>query len=212
MGTIIKLVLGSLSGVWGYVAIGVVSAVVASSGVGVLTHRVDVAKYEALELKDAKAATAIAEQTTEAVTAEKNIEIAEVSDVRDAAIAEAARQPVLVQRIRDVIIEVPTFITPAVNARTCIPNGFVELLNNAIREGNSEDGTATPTLASGQSNDSCTASDVSDLAEQIIGSIIVPASANAEQLNALELAITKQINDYNRVPVSNPPESMPSGP
>ncbi len=211
MEALIKLALGSLSSVWGYVAIGAVSAVIAASSVGYITHQLDNDTYLALQLKDAKAATAIAEQTTEAVTAEKNIEIAEVSDVRDAAIAEAARQPVLVTRIRNVITTVPTFISPAVNTRTCIPNGFVELLNNAIRAGNSEDGTATPTLASGQSNDSCTASDVSDLAEQIIGSIIIPASANAEQLNALELAITKQINDYN-MPVSSPPESMPSGP
>lgn len=206
MSTILKSVLGFgsslFSGVWGYVIVGSVAAVVAAGSTGTLVYRYTTAaaaaKYEALQLKDANAATAIAEQTTAAVSAVKDIEIKEAQLATEQATEEAAAQADLKQKVKVIHDEVPVFITPAVNAHTCLPNILVSLLNRAITAANSGEGdSATAEPAAVEPDDACSPITVSDFANGLIDGVIRPAAQNAEQLNSLEQSITKLLNEAN---------------
>lgn len=215
MGALLSVILRNVfSGVWGYVAVGSIAAILAASSVGVLVARMDQAKYEALQLKDANSATAIAEQTTAAVTAEKNIEIAEAKASVQQAVAEATAQQKIVVHTKVVHDEIPVFITPAVNSHTCIPVGLVRLLY-ASTSSNSEDGATALGLSASQPDDACSSINAADLASWVITNNSI-AEQNAEQLNALEAAIIDKIDKYNNpasagsVPVPELPKSVPS--
>lgn len=214
MGAFLSVILrgtsSAFAGIWGYVGVGVVSAVLVSSSVGYVVHRVDTAAYTELQLRDAKAVTAIAEQTTEAVTAEKNIEIAEAKASVQQAINEAAAQQKIVVHTKVVHDEIPVFITPAVNARTCIPVGLVRLLY-ASTASDSKDGATALGLSASEPDDACSSINAADLAGWIITNNSI-AEQNAEQLNALEAAIVDKIDKYNNpsVPISEQLGPMPT--
>lgn len=183
-------------GVWGYVAVAALAAAVSTGAAVTLTHKVELAKYEALQLKDAKAATAIAEATTAAVTAAKDTEIAIANQATAAAEREAAAQDKIQTRTLTITKEITHYVTTKGDSIACLPVGFLRVLNAAIA--GSDTGTAgEDTAAAADSYDTCAPVKASDVAQQLIVGVIHPALENAEQLNALEAAITAELNRAN---------------
>lgn len=193
---ILKGIGSAFSGIYSYVVIAALASVISAYTSGVVVHHFDLVSYQELELKDARAATAVAEQTTEAVTTEKNIEIADVRASTQKAIEEASAQQKIVVHEKVVHDEIPVFITPAVNARTCIPVGLVRLLY-ASTSGNSSDGEAALNLSASEPDDACSGINSADLADWVVANNSI-AQQNAEQLNALEAAIVDKIDKYNK--------------
>lgn len=200
---LIKAITG---GVWGYVTVGAVAAVIAAGGAVTLTHKIDTAAYEALQLKDAKAATAVAQAQAEAVAAEKDREIAAANDSISQAVAEARAQDALhvktvtvTKEITRYVHDIPAAVAPADSAPVrvaCIPNGLIRVLNAQIGDGLSAIDPAQVTTTGSEPDDACAPVAASDFAAQLVANFAL-AQQNAEQLNALEAAVSKLAEDAN---------------
>lgn len=136
-----------------------------------VTHRVDTAKLEALELRYSQA-------QTKAVEEAKSLQAAQDKVSLDAAVAEAQAQQKIVTVTQTITQEVTRHVTDHV---ACVSYGLVRVLDAAAL-GVDPDTLALP---AGKSDDACTGITNSALAERIATDFGI-ARANAEQLNALE--------------------------
>jgi hypothetical protein len=185
MGSLISLITGALSGVWGTLAAGAIAAILAGSTAGYVVHRMDEATIAAIKLADQKA-------QTQAIQDADAIRQTQDQANLDAALAEARAQQAIVTKTRTVTREIAIHVP---QTQPCIPYGLVRVLDDAARGSN----TANTATAAGQSDDACTgiswrafAGDLSD--DYGIG------RANAEQLNALEADVTALVAAANAKP------------
>lgn len=197
LATLLRTTSNVFGGVYGYIGVAVVTAILVGSASGVVVHRIDLAKYEALELKDAKAATQVAVEQAKAEeeVAAKQHTIDTQATVE--AVAEAQAQTKIVTKTVTITKEIPRIVTVQADRVSCIPNSVIRLLNAQIGDGLTPADASTLGTTPEQSDDACSSVVASDFTEQIIERIIKPAELNAEQLNALELSIIAEIKAAN---------------
>lgn len=196
--TLLSTATGALGGIYGYVAVAVVAATVAGSGAGWLTHKVDLTKYQALELKDAKGVTVALEAQAEALRKVAATQHAVDMEATQGAVAEAAAQNRIITRTITVTQEVPHYVTVQADAVSCIPYGLVRVLDAAALAG--PNGSVSPgdlALPAGQSDDACSPVKASVLAASVVANYGT-AAQNAEQLNALEAWVHQLIETANK--------------
>lgn len=197
MGSIISLFTSALGGIWGYVAALGIGAVVAGAGVGWTVHKIDHDAYVSLQLADQKAETKAITEAAQIVRAKDQVAL-------DHAVTEATAQQKIVTVTNTITREIHDHVTAtqdqeaaAASHAGCVTYGFVRLLYAAER-GLDPAGLGLP---AGQSDDACTAYGLSDLAAAIASDFGI-ARENAEQLNALEAAVT-DLNKAGQPPPAN---------
>jgi hypothetical protein len=167
---------GALGGIWGYIVAGVVSAVIASAGVGYTVYEVEQAQYVKLQLNYADA---------EAKAIKIATGIQHSQDLINQASAVAAAKDD--QRLADQRSSIPERIVEHVPVTVaCIPVGLVRVLNGYA----SGHGTADLSIAPGQPDDACAAVSWRSLAADISDDY-VSANKDADQLDALIANITQ---------------------
>ncbi len=142
------------------------------AAIAVVTHKIDDARYKALELSVAEAHAKALQQ---ALDEQKRLD----QVAADAARREAAEQAAIAADIRRQLAEVKRHVVAPV-APYCVPYGLVRVLVAASR-GVSADSLPLP---AGKSDGSCTALEWSDLAAALVADYGI-ARGNAEQLDAL---------------------------
>jgi hypothetical protein len=201
--TLLKTLLSAggsaLGGIWLYAAVFAAGTVIGGYGVGKVMHDADLSKYQALQLKDAAAATASLEAQAEALAKVASTQHTLDQEALLGAEAEAKGQAALTQQNAVIVKEVPVYVTEKADAVTCIPYGFVRVLDATILAGNSGSPVSPSDLAlpADQSDDACAPVKASDLAASIAANYGT-AQANAEQLNALEAFIHDEIERANQ--------------
>jgi hypothetical protein len=153
-------------------------------------HRFDLGAIDSMKLASAQNTTQVLQQQAVALQGESDKQLAEANAVTGQAIAEASAQQIVQTKTVTITKEVPVYVTPHTDSVviSCIPYGFVRVLDAAIPgSGANGDPSALP-LPSGQSDDSCAPISASVLAERLVADLGV-AEANAEQLDALEAAV-----------------------
>lgn len=148
-------------------------------GTAVVTHRVDAAAYEALQLGYQKALAIAVAQTAEVQAAQDAISLA-------AAVAEAQAQQKIVTVTNVVTKEVPIHVP--LNTKCPVTVGFVRVLNAVILGSGPSDLSYAP----GQSDDACAGTDARALAANIITNY-GSALSNAQQLTTLQKWVTDVI-------------------
>lgn len=98
-----------------------------------------------------------------------------------AALREAAVQQKIATHTVTLTREIPVYVSPRIDSRTCIPYGLVRVLDAAVLGAD----PAALSLPAGQSDDACAPVDASALAASIAANYGA-ARANAEQLGALQ--------------------------
>lgn len=192
--TLLSTVSGALGGVYGYVAVAAVAAAVAGAGTGWLTYKVEQTRYQALELKDAKAVTASLEAQAQALQKVAATQHALDVQATEGAVAEAQAQDRVHARTITITKEVPRYVTVKADAVTCVPYGLVRVLDATILGVSSPADLALPP---GQSDDACAPVKASDLAASIAANYGTSAQ-NSEQLNALEAWVHQLIETANK--------------
>jgi hypothetical protein len=153
-------------GIVGLIAFGVG----ATSGM-IVVHKLDLSKYQKLELSYKEAQIKALEAAREEQKKLDNIAL-------DAAKREAATQAALTARAKQQLSEVSRYVKNTPN--NCITYGLVRVLDAAVRSGDA----SSLALPAGKSNDSCSGIDSVTLARSIIDNYNT-ANANKEQLNSL---------------------------
>lgn len=138
-----------------------------------IVKQIDAGKIATIQAADAKAQAAAISQAAEIQKAQDALSL------KDQA-AETGAQAKIVTRTVTLIQKVPTYVTPAQDARGCISWGTLRVLDAAAL--GVDPGTLQ--LPAGQSDDACSAVKASDLASSVAGNYGT-ASQNSEQLNAL---------------------------
>jgi hypothetical protein len=161
-------------------------ALVLAAGSGWVVHKVDAgtiaaakAETQQLRLDDAQALVAGMK-----AAAAKQAALDKIT--HDADVAEAAKQKQIVTRTVTLTKEVPVYVTAQQDASTCVSYGLIRVLVAAARGVD----PATLALPAGELNESCTGLPISAVAATL-GEVYGVAEQNAEQLNALEDAISK---------------------
>jgi hypothetical protein len=145
-----------------------------------VTHKVDMASYQALELKYAQAqAAAVAAAQAE----QKRLDGIATAAAQRAAAAQAA----LTAKVRRQLAEVQQHVK-ALGPNGCVTYGLVRVLDAAVH-GVIADSLALP---AGKSDDACTGVDAATLARSIVDNYGA-AKLNAQQLNDL-IAVTRQLH------------------
>jgi hypothetical protein len=151
------------------------SAMLLAAGLAVwITHRVDLGTVAACERDAARA------QVTALASALRRQKMSDAVSLA-AAVADARAQQRILTRTVLLTKEIPIHVTPAQDARLCLPYGLVRVLDSAAL-------AADPgrlALAPGQSDDTCASVKASDLARSVAGNYAA-SRANAEQLTALQ--------------------------
>lgn len=166
-----------------YVRAAIVLAIVV--GTAWVTHRVELGRYDALELKYDQIQAA-------AVTAAQVLQSQEDAAARAADIANASAQQQIISTSQLIVREIPNHVTA--QSIPCMPLGLVRLLDAAAL---GVDPSSLP-LAPGKSDASCAPIDADALAGSIISNYGI-AWSNAKQLDALnaELSAVKAITPRN---------------
>lgn len=162
---------------------------IATVGSSYVTHRVDVAKLQALELQYAQAETKAVEQAKAVQAAEDKVSL-------DAAVAEAAAQQKIVTVTQTITKEVVRHVK---DHSDCITYGLVRVLDAGVY---GADPDSLP-LPAGKSDDACAPVTASSLATAILNNYGL-ARANAEQLNALEAWVKATIHASSGSTTSGP--------
>jgi hypothetical protein len=145
-----------------------------------VTHQVDMASYQSLELKYAQAqAKAVAAAQAE----QQRLD----TIATNAAQREAVKQAALTAQVKRQLAEVQRHVK-ALGPRGCVTYGLVRVLDAAVN-GVLADSLTLPT---GKSDDACTGIDAATLAKSVVDNYGT-AKLNAEQLNAL-IAVTRQLH------------------
>jgi hypothetical protein len=145
-----------------------------------VTHQVDMASYQALELKYAQAqAQAVAAAQAE----QKRLDAISTT----AAQKEAANQAALAARVKRQLAEVEQHVK-SLGPSGCVTFGLVRVLDAAVH-GVIADSLALP---AGKSDDACTGIDAATLARSVVDNYGT-AKLNAEQLNAL-IEVTRRLH------------------
>ena len=153
----------------------------AFTGGAILMHKIDNARYEALQLQYARAQ----QQAIAAAQAEQK----RLDDIALAAAqSEAATQAAMTARAKRQLLEIRRHVTD----RPCVSFGLVRVLDAAVH------GVLADTLAlpAGKSDDTCAPVDAATLARSISDNYAA-ARANAEQLNAL-IAVLRAMSRAHR--------------
>lgn len=108
------------------------------------------------------------------------------------AVTEASAQERIVTQTRTVIKEVPTYVTPAQDARGCVTYGLVRVLDAASQGV----GPADLGLPAGQSDDACSPLKASDLAAGVAENFGI-ARQNAQQLDGLIADVRARVEAAN---------------
>jgi hypothetical protein len=164
-------------GFGGYAVAALLAAIFSGAGVGWIVHEIDQGSYQRLVASDAKAQVAAVETARDLQSKGDAVALA-------MALREAKAQQQIVTQTVTVTKEIPVYVTTKADAISCIPVSLERLLR-AAAEGNS---AGSLSLASGQSDDSCSDVSASEMAgwfTQYAGA----ARANAQQLNDLEATI-----------------------
>lgn len=130
-------------------------------------YRIDLSKYEALELNYSQAQIKATQQAKVEQAAQDQVAL-------NSAVSEAAAQ----QKIVTVTQEVPVYVK---ETQTCITFGDIRLLDAAI----SGRDPSTLNLPTGQSDDACSPISMRSLAAIVTGNLTA-AVRNAEQLTQLQ--------------------------
>ena len=140
-------------------------------GTATVTHKVDNARFEKLELGYAQAKEKAVEEARAAQAAQDKIALT-------AAVAEAAAQEKIVTITNTITKEIPSHVK---DSGPCITYGLVRVLDGAA-SGRDPDTLALPT---GKSDDACSPVKASDLAQSVADNYGA-ARQNSEQLTALQ--------------------------
>lgn len=124
---------------------------------------------------------AAAKATADAVRLAKEAKDRQFAVDLAAAVAEAAAQAKIAGFREALRMRIGDYVTPAQDARVCVPYGLVRVLNAAVLQ--TDPGALQ--LAPGQSDDACSPVKASVLADAIVAWLSV-ARANAQQLTALQ--------------------------
>lgn len=167
----LSAVTGALGGIWGYVAAGALSAIVAGAGVGWTVHRLDQATIAQIQLADSQAALAATQKAAALQKAQDDISL-------KAAVADAQSQAKIVTQTVTVTKEIPAHVS---DASHCITYGLVRVLNAAATGADPDAVPASP----GQSDDACAPVSWRDFAGDIVADYEA-GRQNAQQLDDLE--------------------------
>lgn len=150
-----------------------------SSGM-MLMHKIEVGKYEKLELSYKDAQIKAVEQAQEDQKALDNVAL-------NAAQREAATQAALTARAKQQLAEVSKHVKT--NPTGCVTYGFVRVLDGAVH------GVLAERLAlpAGKSDDACTNLNAADVARSVVDNYNT-AEANRQQLDAL-IAVLRTMKD-----------------
>lgn len=164
------------------IKLAVIGAIILAYTIAVahVTHQVDMASYQALELKYAQAqAAAVAEAQAE----QKRVDAISTA----AAQKEAATQAALTARVKRQLSEVQQHVK-SLGSHGCVTYGLVRVLDAAVH------GVPASSLSlpAGKSDDTCTTLDAAALARSIVDNYGT-ANANAQQLDDL-IAVTRQLH------------------
>ena len=140
-------------------------------GTATITHKVDNARFEKLELGYAQAKEKAVEEARAAQAAQDKIALT-------AAVAEATAQEKIVTINQVITKEIPSHVK---DSGPCITYGLVRVLDGAA-SGRDPDTLALPT---GKSDDACSPVKASDLAQSVADNYGA-ARQNSEQLTALQ--------------------------
>ncbi len=166
--------------------IGVAVVVIGAGLAGAwLAHKVDRARYDALELRYRTAKVKAVEEAKAIQSAEDKVSL-------DRAVAEAAAQQKIVVQTQTITREISRHVT---DHSDCITYGLVRVLDAGVL---GRDPNSLP-LPAGKSDNACAPVTAASLAQRLVTNFAA-ARANAEQLNALEAWIQAAI--HASVPVS----------
>jgi len=141
---------------------------------------IDQGRYNALLLAESKARAESLNQVVHVTTVQSHLALKAASD-------EATHQQQIAVQAAITETETPNYVSAQIDPTRCITYGLVRLLDAAVL---GVDPSTLP-LPSGQSNLSCTALTPADLARSVVSNYAA-ANANAEQLDALEVALAQQ--------------------
>jgi hypothetical protein len=171
MTQLLSRLVGALSSLWGYAALSLLAATLASVTTGFVIHRMDNAAIAAVKLKDQRAQTEAIKQAARVQQSQDQVNL-------NAALAEAEAQQKIVTVTHTIVREIPAHVSEAL---PCIPYGLVRLLDDAATGGD----TANVPAPAGQSDEACAPLSWRAFADELIDDYGIGRS-NAEQLNALE--------------------------
>lgn len=154
-----------------YLRLALVLALVA--GTAYVTHRVELARYDELQLAYDKA-------KSQAVAEAHALQLQEDAAAEAADLANARAQVTILDQTVTLTRQVNHYVPD--HSLPCIPVGFVRLLDAAAL---GVDPASLP-LAAGQSDATCSTVNADDLASSVIGNYGI-ARSNAERLDALSI-------------------------
>lgn len=167
----------------------IAGAVVAlMAGAGWTVHKVDSARYKALELSYSQASLKAAQQAVKLAAAEAKL-------THEHSAAESKAQSTISADTSERIREVPKYVT-TYRDRACVPYGLIRVLNASVYGVLPED----LHLPAGKSDDACAPVSAADFAGWIIDNF-GRAKANAEQLDALNAYLVAREKDVAHDPL-----------
>ncbi len=180
-----------------------VTALALVAGSAVVMHKIDTATLNAYKAE-------YADEKTQAVKTAMEFQAASDKVALNSAVLEATAQQTLetkaVTAVNEVPIYVPQKLVLAAGAQSCIPYGFVRVLDAAALGRSAAD---LP-LPSSQPADSCAPIDADALAKNIVANYYA-AQENAEQLNAL-ISVVEELAAVSSPRTTGTPSSGRSSP
>ena len=174
-----SLITSLLGGVWGYVAAAVLAGGLSAFGAWDITHQMDKATLEALELSDQKAATSA--QIALAGRDKSEAAISQALAVKD----QQAQDAINVKTVT-ITKEIPGHVTTVQVTRACLSVGLMRVLRAASTQTDPD----ALSLAPGQSDDDCSDASPVTVAGWFTG-YAGAAEANTQQLSDLQAWIAQ---------------------